>query len=66
MPVVIDEFPYLTKTNQELPSVIQQALRPFGRAQSTTRTRLLLCGSALNVMGKLLSRHRAAARPSGA
>ena len=55
VPVVIDEFPYLAKANQELPSVIQQALRPFGRARTATRTRLLLCGSALNVMGKLLS-----------
>jgi uncharacterized protein len=53
--VVIDEFPYLAKANPELPSIIQQALRPFGRARSETRTRLLLCGSALNVMGKLLS-----------
>ena len=35
--------------------LIQQALRPFGRARSQTRTRLLLCGSALTVMGKLLS-----------
>ena len=55
VPVVIDEFPYLVKANPELPSVIQQALRPFGRARSQTRTRLLLCGSALTVMGKLLS-----------
>jgi uncharacterized protein len=54
-PVVLDEFPYLAKGNPELPSVIQQALRPFGRARSATRTRLLLCGSALAVMGKLLS-----------
>jgi AAA+ ATPase superfamily predicted ATPase len=55
VPVVIDEFPYLTKANPELPSLIQQALRPFGHARSSTRTRLLLCGSALAVMGKLLS-----------
>lgn len=55
VPVVLDEFPYLTKANPELPSIIQQALRPFGNARSGTRTRLLLCGSALAVMGKLLS-----------
>jgi uncharacterized protein len=55
IPVVIDEFPYLVKGNAELPSIIQQALRPFGHARSATRTRLLLCGSALAVMGKLLS-----------
>jgi len=55
VPVVVDEFPYLVKANAELPSIIQQALRPFGHARSATRTRLLLCGSALAVMGKLLS-----------
>jgi AAA+ ATPase superfamily predicted ATPase len=54
VPVVIDEFPYLVKANPELPSVIQQALRPFGHAKSSTRTRLMLCGSALTVMGRLL------------
>lgn len=53
--LVIDEFPYLVKANAELPSIIQQAPRPFGHARSATRTRLLLCGSALAVMGKLLS-----------
>jgi AAA+ ATPase superfamily predicted ATPase len=55
VPVVIDEFPYLVKANPEIPSIIQQALRPFGHAKSATWTRLLLCGSALTVMGKLLS-----------
>lgn len=55
VPVVLDEFPYLVKANPELPSIIQQALRPFGHARSETRTRLLLCGSALTIMGKLLS-----------
>lgn len=55
VPVVLDEFPYLVKGNPELPSIIQQALRPFGHARSATRTRLLLCGSALAVMGKLLA-----------
>jgi len=55
VPVVIDEFPYLVKSSPEFPSVIQQALRPFGQARTQTRTRLLLCGSALTVMGKLLS-----------
>jgi hypothetical protein len=55
VPVVLDEFPYLAKANPELPSILQQALRPFGAARSETRTRLLLCGSALAVMGRLLS-----------
>jgi uncharacterized protein len=55
VPVVIDEFPYLAKANPELPSIIQQALRPLGAARTSSRTRLLLCGSALTFMGKLLS-----------
>ena len=55
VPVALDEFPYLIKGNPELPSIIQQALRPFGRARTETRARLLLCGSALAVMGRLLA-----------
>lgn len=55
VPVVVDEFPYLAKANPELPSIIQQALRPLGQARTASRTRLLLCGSALAFMGKLLS-----------
>jgi uncharacterized protein len=55
VPVVIDEFPYLAKANPELPSIIQQALRPRGEARTSSRTRLLLCGSALSFMGKLRS-----------
>ncbi|MBO0802797.1 MAG: ATP-binding protein [Nocardiopsaceae bacterium] len=54
-PVVLDEFPYLVKAVPELPSVIQQALRPFGSARTGTRARLLLCGSAFSVMGRLLT-----------
>jgi uncharacterized protein len=55
VPVALDEFPYLIKANPELPSIIQQALRPFGHARTETRARLLLCGSALAVMGRLLA-----------
>lgn len=55
VPVVLDEFPYLMKANPELPSIVQQALRPFGPGRRETRTRLLLCGSALAVMGRLLA-----------
>lgn len=49
--VVLDELPYLTAASPELPSVIQRALG----ARSRMRTRLILCGSALSVMGRLLS-----------
>lgn len=55
LPVVIDEFPYLAKANSELPSVIQEAFRPLRDQRTTSQTRLLLCGSALSFMGKLLA-----------
>ncbi|TLF92274.1 ATP-binding protein [Nocardia cyriacigeorgica] len=55
VPVVIDEFPYLAKANPELPSIIQEAFRPLREQRATSRTRLLLCGSALSFMGRLLS-----------
>lgn len=55
IPVVIDEFPYLARANPEIPSLIQQALRTRRTERVESRTRLLLCGSALSFMGKLMS-----------
>ncbi len=55
MPVVIDEFPYLARANPELPSVLQEALRPMREQRTGSRTRLLLCGSAMSFMGRMLS-----------
>lgn len=55
VPIVIDEFPYLAKANPELPSIIQEALRPRRAQRYESRSRLLLCGSALSFMGRLLS-----------
>lgn len=52
--IVIDEFPYLMKASPALPSLIQRALGPRGYAQHS-RARLLLSGSAMSVMGNLLS-----------
>lgn len=52
--IVIDEFPYLTKASPSLPSLIQRALDPRGHARQG-RARLLLCGSAMSVMGRLLA-----------
>lgn len=52
--VVIDEFPYLSKASPSLPSLIQRALGPRGYGQRGN-ARLLLCGSAMSVMGRLLS-----------
>ncbi len=52
-PLVIDEFPYLSKVSPALPSILQ---REFDRAvPGGGRTQLLLCGSAMSVMGGLLS-----------
>ena len=55
VPVVIDEFPYLARANPSLPSVIQNAFGPRRAEREESRTRLLLCGSALSFMGKLLA-----------
>jgi AAA+ ATPase superfamily predicted ATPase len=54
VPVIIDEFPYLVKASPGLPSIIQRELGPGGSG-SASRVRLLLCGSAMSVMGGLLS-----------
>lgn len=53
--VVIDEFPYLLEGAPELPSVLQNLLRPRGPAARSWRSRLILCGSALSVMRNLLA-----------
>jgi AAA+ ATPase superfamily predicted ATPase len=53
-PVVIDEFPFLAKATPALPSLIQRALEPSAQRRNTP-VRLLLCGSALSFMGKLLA-----------
>ncbi|MFF4989466.1 ATP-binding protein [Streptosporangium saharense] len=55
VPVVIDEFPYLAQANPALPSIIQAAYTPRGSERVRSRTRLLLCGSAMSFMGGLLS-----------
>lgn len=52
--VVIDEFPFLVKASPSLPSIIQRELGPGGAAQRSS-ARLLLCGSAMSVMGQLLA-----------
>ncbi|MGH3280346.1 MAG: AAA family ATPase, partial [Trebonia sp.] len=52
--VVIDEFPFLVKASPSLPSVVQRELGPGGSGQGSG-ARLLLCGSAMSVMGKLLA-----------
>jgi uncharacterized protein len=54
VPIVIDEFPFLVKASPELPSIIQRELGPGGSGPAS-QARLLLCGSAMSVMGGLLS-----------
>ncbi|MEU9832108.1 ATP-binding protein [Streptosporangium sp. NPDC048047] len=54
VPVVFDEFPYLVKASPELPSIIQRELGPGGSGASSS-ARMLLCGSAMPVMGGLLA-----------
>lgn len=52
-PVVLDEFPYLSKVEPALPSILQ---REIDRAVSDDRSlSLLLCGSATSVMSGLLA-----------
>lgn len=53
--VVLDELPYLLDTAPEIPSVLQDLLRPRGAAATSWRTRLVLCGSALSTMRSLLA-----------
>lgn len=55
VPVVLDEFPYLCHASPELPSVVQKALAPLSAARRRSRARLILCGSAITFMGRLLS-----------
>ncbi|MEV0144230.1 MULTISPECIES: ATP-binding protein [unclassified Nonomuraea] len=51
--MVIDEFPYLSKASPTLPSIIQ---REIDRAiAEDLPASLLLCGSAMSVMGRLLA-----------
>jgi AAA+ ATPase superfamily predicted ATPase len=55
VPVVIDELPYLVRANPQLPSIIQNALAPLRPEREASRAALLLCGSAMSFMGRLLS-----------
>lgn len=52
---IIDEFPYLIKSDPALPSLLQRALDDQAWGQQARGTRFLLCGSAMSVMGGLLA-----------
>jgi hypothetical protein len=53
--VVIDEFPFLVRSAPSLPSIIQRESGPGGSG-GASQIRLILCGSAVSVMGRLRSR----------
>lgn len=52
--VVIDEFPFLSRVSPALPSIIQRELGPGGTGRDSS-VRLVLCGSAMSVMGGMLA-----------
>jgi len=52
---VLDEYPYLLEHTPELDSIIQRAFGPGSPARISSRTRLVLCGSAITVMSRILS-----------
>jgi AAA+ ATPase superfamily predicted ATPase len=54
-PLIIDEFPLLMRASPELPSLIQRHIDRHWSAGEGPAARLLLCGSAMSVMGGLLS-----------
>jgi hypothetical protein len=54
--LVIDELPYLTRATPALPSLLQRELDARGPSQPAAgHARLLVCGSAMSVMGRLLA-----------
>lgn len=53
--IVLDEFPFLMKSAPQLPSILQRELGPRGAARGGSLAKLLLCGSAMAVMGRLLA-----------
>jgi AAA+ ATPase superfamily predicted ATPase len=52
---IIDEFPYLVRAEPSLPSLIQRVVDQRAWGEQARGTRLLLCGSAMSVMGGLLA-----------
>ena len=56
VPLIIDEFPYLVKASPALPSLLRREIDRHGPSQGGgSRARILLCGSAMSVMGGLLA-----------
>jgi AAA+ ATPase superfamily predicted ATPase len=56
VPLIIDEFSYLVKASPSLPSLLRREIDRRGPSQgSGSQARILLCGSAMSVMGGLLA-----------
>ena len=56
VPLIIDEFPYLMKATPALPSLLRREIDSRGPSQGGgSQARILLCGSAMSVMGGLLA-----------
>lgn len=55
VPIVLDEYPYLLEHTPELDSIIQRAFGPRNRLRTSSRARLVLCGSAMTIMRRILS-----------
>jgi hypothetical protein len=55
VPVVIDEFPYLVRGAPALPSQLQAVIGVRSGRHLERHPRILLCGSAMSLMGELLS-----------
>jgi hypothetical protein len=53
--VALDEYPYLLEHTPELDSIIQRVFSPRSSVRAESRTRLVLCGSAITLMSKILS-----------
>lgn len=53
--IVLDEYPYLLEHTPQLDSIFQRALGPGSPSRTSSRTRLVLCGSAISVMSRILS-----------
>lgn len=52
--VVLDEYPYLLEHTPQLDSILQRALGPRSPSRTSSRARLILCGSAMTIMRRLL------------
>jgi AAA+ ATPase superfamily predicted ATPase len=52
---VIDEFPYLMRADPAIPSLLQRMLDAHSAGEPRGGPRILLCGSAMSVMGTLLA-----------